>query len=233
MFQTGGSSGGVTAASAIAAMQEAGSRLDRDSCKASYRAFRKLCLMTIELIRQFYDTARCFRITGEDGIQKFISYSSENIAPQKQQSAFGVELGYRTPLFDIEITAAKESPYSRVAQNEMALQFYQAEFFNPQNADAALACLDMMDFDRKQPIMRKIRERGEQYRRAAMLAEAYSLSADVANQSTASNQNAETNQSAKTNQNAAANRNAASEKKIGENSNMKNSRIRSANSIVP
>jgi len=115
----------------------------------------------------------------------------------------------------------------------MALQFYQAEFFNPQNADAALACLDMMDFDRKQPIMRKIRERGEQYRRAAMLAEAYSLSADVANQSTASNQNAETNQSAKTNQNAAANRNAASEKKIGENSNMKNSRIRSANSIVP
>lgn len=66
-----------------------------------------------------------------------------------------------------------------------------------------------------------------------MLAEAYSLSADVANQSTASNQNAETNQSAKTNQNAAANRNAASEKKIGENSNMKNSRIRSANSIVP
>ncbi len=229
----GGSSGGVTAASAIAAMQEAGSRLDRDSCKASYRAFRKLCLMTIELIRQFYDTARCFRITGEDGIQKFISYSSENIAPQKQQSAFGVELGYRTPLFDIEITAAKESPYSRVAQNEMALQFYQAEFFNPQNADAALACLDMMDFDRKQPIMRKIRERGEQYRRAAMLAEAYSLSADVANQSTASNQNAETNQSAKTNQNAAANRNAASEKKIGENSNMKNSRIRSANSIVP
>lgn len=212
----GGSSGGVTAASAIAAMQEAGSRLDRDSCKASYRAFRRLCLMTIELIRQFYDTERCFRITGEDGIRKFISYSSENIAPQKQQSAFGVELGYRTPLFDIEITAAKESPYSRVAQNEMALQFYQAGFFNPQNADAALACLDMMDFDRKQPIMRKIKERGEQYRQAAMLAKAYG-SAD-----------------ASVSQNAAE-RQTAYEKRIeaGERRNMKNARIRSANSIVP
>ena len=222
----GGSSGGVTAASAIAAMQEAGSRLDRDSCKASYRAFRKLCLMTIELIRQFYDTARCFRITGEDGIQKFISYSSENISPQKQQSAFGVELGYRTPLFDIEITAAKESPYSRVAQNEMALQFYQAGFFNPQNADAALACLDMMDFDRKQPVMRKIRERGEQYKQAVMQAEANALA--QSGLFTGSGNNTAQSVISWQNQNPASYRS-----KTGEPRNMKNSKIRTANSIAP
>ena len=51
-ISTGGTTSGVTAASAIAAMQEAGSKLSRDNNKASYRAFRKLCLMVIELIRQ-------------------------------------------------------------------------------------------------------------------------------------------------------------------------------------
>lgn len=182
--------------------------------------------MTIELIRQFYDTARCFRITGEDGIQKFISYSSENISPQKQQSAFGVELGYRTPLFDIEITAAKESPYSRVAQNEMALQFYQAGFFNPQNADAALACLDMMDFDRKQPVMRKIRERGEQYKQAVMQAEANALA--QSGLFTGSGNNTAQSVISWQNQNPASYRS-----KTGEPRNMKNSKIRTANSIAP
>ena len=54
-ISTGGTSSGVTAASAIAAMQEAGSKLSRDSNKASYRCFREVVLMVIELIRQFYD----------------------------------------------------------------------------------------------------------------------------------------------------------------------------------
>ena len=57
-ISAGGTSGGVTAASAIAAMQEAGSKLSRDHSKASYRAYRKVCLMVIELIRQFYDSMR-------------------------------------------------------------------------------------------------------------------------------------------------------------------------------
>ncbi|MBO5867445.1 MAG: hypothetical protein J6Q54_00885, partial [Oscillospiraceae bacterium] len=64
---SGGTTGGVTAASAIAAMQEAGSKLSRDSNKASYRAFRQLCLLAIELMRQFYTLPRCFRIRGEGG----------------------------------------------------------------------------------------------------------------------------------------------------------------------
>ena len=40
-ISTGGTSSGVTAASAIAAMQEAGSKLSRDNNRAAYRAFRK------------------------------------------------------------------------------------------------------------------------------------------------------------------------------------------------
>ena len=156
----GGSTSGVTAASAIAAMQEAGSKLSRDSNKSAYRTFRKICLMVIELIRQFYDLPRCFRIMGMNGAQRFVMYSNAGIVPQQQGMDFGLDMGLRVPLFDIEVTAEKESPYSRMSQNELALQLYSAGFFNPQLADQALACLDMMDFPRKDELMQKIQMNG-------------------------------------------------------------------------
>ena len=166
---TGGTTGGVTAASGLAAMQEASAKLVRRDNKASYRAFRKVCYMIVELIRQFYDTPRKFRIMGENGAARYVEYSNAGIAPQYQGMEMGIDMGYRLPLFDIEITAQKQSPYSKMSQNELALQFYQAGFFNPQMADQALACLDMMDFDRKQFIMQKIAENGGMYQQMLMM----------------------------------------------------------------
>ena len=164
-----GGTGGVTAASAIAAMQESGSKLSRDSNKQSYRAFRELTLFIVELIRQFYDLPRCFRIMGDNGAEEFVTYSNANIAPQEQGIEMGVDMGYRIPLFDIEISAQKQSPYSKMAQNEMALQFFGAGFFNPQIADQALACLDMMDFDRKEFVMQKIQQNGGMFQQMMMM----------------------------------------------------------------
>lgn len=168
-ISTGGTTSGVTAASAIAAMQEAGSKLSRDNSKAAYRAYRKIILMVIERIRQFYDMPRCFRIMGANGTQRFIQYSNANIQAQPITTEFGIEMGGRKPLFDIEITAQKQSPYSKMSQNELALQFFGAGFFNPQMSDQALACLDMMDFDRKHFIMQKISQNGTMYQQLVMM----------------------------------------------------------------
>ena len=167
-ISTGGTTSGVTAASAIAAMQEAGSKLSRDNCKASYRAFRKICLMIIELIRQFYDIPRCFRIMGENGAARYVEYSNAGITPQFQGIEMSVDMGYRTPLFDIEITAQKQSPYSKMSQNELALQLYSAGLFNPQLTDQALMCLDMMDFPRKESLMQKVAQNGTLYQQLLM-----------------------------------------------------------------
>ena len=186
-ISTGGTTSGVTAASAIAAMQEAGSKLSRDNSKASYRAFRKVCLMVIELIRQFYDMPRCFRIMGENGAARFVEYSNAGIQPQMQGMEMGVDMGYRLPLFDIEITAQKQSPYSKMSQNEMALQFYSAGFFNPQMADQALACLDMMDFDRKQFIMQKIAQNGGMYQQMLMMQQQMLMLAQMVDQTKGTN----------------------------------------------
>ncbi len=184
---TGGTTSGATAASAIAAMQEAGSKLSRDNNKASYRAFRNLCVMVIELIRQFYALPRCFRIMGENGAARFVQYSNAGIQPAGMTNEFGVEVGGRIPLFDIEVTAQKQSPYSKMAQNEMALQFYNAGFFNPQMADQALACLDMMDFDRKEFIMQKIAQNGGMYQQMLQMQQQMLMLAQMVDQQRGSN----------------------------------------------
>lgn len=101
---------------------------------------------------------------GERGAERYVMYSNAGIKPQSQGDFLGTSLGDRVPLFDIEVSAEKASPYSKMAQNELALQFYGAGFFNPELADQALACLDMMDFDHKEIIMQKIAENGGMYR---------------------------------------------------------------------
>ena len=156
----GGTSGGVTAASAIAALQEAGSKLSRDMLKSAYRAFAKECYLIIDLMRQFYDEERVFRIVGENGQNRFVRFSGQTLRPQPGGNVGGVELGSREPVFDIVISAAKKSTYSRLSQNEMAKECYQLGFFNPANADAALAALEMMDFEGVEKVRDRVRANG-------------------------------------------------------------------------
>ena len=157
-FSQGSTSSGVTAASAISALMEAGSKLTRDMLKSSYRAFVKECYLCIELIRQFYDEPRCFRISGENRKQEFMNF--DNSGMKMQSEDIGGEISGRMPVFDITVTAAKKSTYSRMSQNELALQFYNLGFFNPEQTDQTLACIEMMDFDGKEKIVEKIKENG-------------------------------------------------------------------------
>lgn len=159
-FSQGGTTGGVTAASAIAALQEAGSKPSRDMIKSSYRAFVKICYFIIELIRQFYDEPRCFRITGEAGETEFIDYSNAGIKEQPQEPEFGVDMGSRRPVFDIKVTSQRSSPFSKIAQNELAKEMYGAGFFNPQLTDQALIAMDMMEFEGKDAVVQKVTRLG-------------------------------------------------------------------------
>ena len=157
---TGNTGSGVTAASAIAALQEASGKGSRDSTKAAYRAYAQIIELCIELIRQFYDLPRQFRIIGQYGAEQYISYSNAGIQPQHQGRDFGQDMGYRLPVFDVKISAQQKSVYTKVAQNELAIQFFQLGFFNPQLADQALMCLDMMEFDGKDGMMQKVAQNG-------------------------------------------------------------------------
>ena len=161
---TGSTSQGVTAASAIAALQEASGKGSRDSTKTSYRAYSEVINLVIELIRQFYVLPRQFRIVGASGAEDFVTYSNEKLQPQQQGTLAGVELGMRLPVFDIKVRPQKASTYTKMSQNELAIQFYNLGFFNPQQADQTLMCLDMMDFDGKDNIRQKVNEMSTMYR---------------------------------------------------------------------
>ena len=162
---TGSVSSGVTAASAIAALQEASGKGSRDSTQTSYRAYSQVVDLCIELIRQFYTLPRQFRIVGEYGMQKFVSYTNAGIMRQHQGNDFGQDMGYRLPVFDIKVSAQKKNVYTKVSQNELALQFFQHGFFNPQMTDQTLMCLEMMDFDGKDSIMQKVAQMGTMYQK--------------------------------------------------------------------
>lgn len=162
---TGSTPGSVTAASGIAALQEAAGKTSSDSTQASYRVFADIVDMCIELIRQFYDMPRKFRILGQYGVERFIEYSNQNIQPQHQGVDYGQDMGYRLPVFDIKVSAQKKNVYTKVAQNELALQFFQMGFFSPQMVDQALMCLEMMDFDDKDPLMQKIAQMGTMHQK--------------------------------------------------------------------
>ena len=159
-FSQGSVSNGVTAASAIAALQEAGSKLSRDMLKSAYRAFSRQCYLMIELMRQFYDEQRIFRIVGPSGENQFLPFSAAALRPQPVREVGGVELGSREPIFDIVVSAAKKSTFSRLSQNETAKECYQLGFFNPANADAALAALEMMDFEGIEKVRQRVRQNG-------------------------------------------------------------------------
>lgn len=156
---TGGTTSGVTAASAISALIETGSKVSRMAIKGTYDAFENIIYLIIERMRQFYDLPRYVRITGDDGTDDFETYDNSNLKLQERQTLQGDTAQY-LPEFDIEVAAQKASPYSKAAQNELALQLYSAGFFNPQNTDQSLACLNIMDFDHKSDVINQIKKNG-------------------------------------------------------------------------
>ena len=158
---TGGVTASVTSAAGIASLQEAAGKLSRDAEKASYRAYENIIYMVIELIRQFYDTPRTFRITGQAGQQEYAVYDNSRIKPQSQGTDFGMDMGTRVPQFDLDVQAQKENPYTKESYNELAVQLYSMGVFRPDMANQALMMLDLMDFKGKEALVQKIQQQNQ------------------------------------------------------------------------
>ncbi len=147
-FHQGSTALGVTAASAIAALQESSSKLSRDMIKGSYRAFTAVCRLVIEDMLEFYKAPRYFRLTGPNG-SVFAPFPSSEL------------FGGRRPVYDVKVAAQKKNAFSRLSQNELAKEFYAAGFFDPARYAEARLCLEMMDFEGKEILLDKLRKNAE------------------------------------------------------------------------
>ena len=157
---TNGITSGVTAASGIAAQMEAAGRTSRDGNQGTYRAYAKILEKVIERIRQFYDVPRTFRILGENAAYEYVQFDNREMQMQPNPPMGGMEMGWRMPVFDIQVAAQKQNAYSKMAQNELALQLLNAGVFTPQLADQSAMLLSMMDFDKKDELMQKVQQQG-------------------------------------------------------------------------
>ena len=184
---TGSLPSSVTAASAIAALQEASGKLSRDMIDTTYRSFEEICLLCIDLIRQFYDMPRQFRIAGDMGVQEFTQYDNRGLQPQPQGDAFGEDMGYRSPVIDIEVVPQRESRYSKSEYNELALQLYGAGIFNPQLTDQALLTLQIMDFKGRDEVMQKVAENGTLAQQLAQMTQTALMLAQIVDQANGTN----------------------------------------------
>lgn len=162
-FTQGGTMGGVTSGVAISALQESGSKVSRAMINASYRAFSEVCTLVIELIRQFYAVPRMLRITDPNGAPQFVSLDNSAMIARPQESDFGVAYADRLPVFDVRVKAHKQNPFSRSAQNQDAISFYQMGLFDPARYQQALACLELLDIENKDKIIAAVTRNGAQY----------------------------------------------------------------------
>ena len=162
----GGTAGGVTAATAIAALQEAGGKLSRNMIDDGYEAFAEVLTLCIELVRQFYDMPRQFRLLGKKGVE-FASFDNRSLRPRALLTG-----GYRVPEFDLEVSAQNETPYKTMEYNQLALQLFQMGFFRSDMAEQALRCLELMEFKNKDALTEVIREGQKETKQKAWLTEA-------------------------------------------------------------
>ncbi len=163
----GGTASGVTAGTAIAALQESSGKLSRNMIDDGYEAFADVVTLCIELIRQFYELPRQFRLLGAMGTEEFVSYDRSGLLPRAMDD--GVNVSYRVPEFDLEIGAERESPYRTAEANQLALQLFQMGFFREDLADQALRCLELMEFKNKDQLARIISGGQTQAREIAAL----------------------------------------------------------------
>ena len=146
-FSRGEGGKGVTAASAILALQEAGSKRSRTLIDQLYDGFEELIKLIIDLICENYTEERQFRITNEKG-NKTIYF--KNTQMQKNDSGLS-----RFIDFDIKVAVQKQTPYKSLYLNELALELLKAGIVDSQEA------LSMMTFAGKDALVDKVSKRLE------------------------------------------------------------------------
>lgn len=153
-FARGNTVSGVTAASAIMALQEMGSKRSRMEARRVHYGFKQAVRMMIEVIREFDNYPRRIAIT-INGEPQEIMVSAKTLA-QLGGKAVCPEGEQQSPLpieFSVSIKAARATRFTRISNNQMVLEF--CEMLKGKVDPAVL--MEAMDFDGQELILEKLR----------------------------------------------------------------------------
>lgn len=118
-FTRGETAGGVTAASAISALQEAGGKMTRMRTNALNSGFREIVEQIMWLISQFYDKGRVLFVTGrKEGESREVDASPEHLFGKKNKGTIP------PPPYTVQVQVQRRNPLRQQAQNELFMQAY-------------------------------------------------------------------------------------------------------------
>ena len=135
---------GVTAASAIQALQVASTKRARMATAQLYEAFRQAVRMEIEVEREFNFFYRPVTIV-ENGQEKEERFDSA-LLTRWDRSVAGMPIE-----FLISVKAAKQDPFSASAQNELIVQLLQAGAIDPKRA------VELMSFEGRDQVLKNMK----------------------------------------------------------------------------
>lgn len=151
-FSRGNSTGGVTAASAITALQEASSKRSRMESLVIYSGFKQAVRMELEVEREFEVVDRMVEIT----------INGEKVAMSVNDAFFkDVQPGYdKLPVeFRVSVKPMRESRFTKLSNNELILQImtmYQGNTINP------AILMEAMEFEGKDIVLEKLKAAQQQ-----------------------------------------------------------------------
>lgn len=177
-FTRGETAGGVTAATAIAALQEAGGKISRLRTAALNRGFSRIVEQVTWLIAQFYDDERVMLVTGKDGKQRQVNMSPDWLFGEKGPSVL-------PPVpYSVQVQVNRRNPLRVQAQNEIFMQAYAMAAQNgaPFPLWVLFELLQVDGKDRIMPILRQVDQVQQQMQQLAMQNEQLTAQVDQQNQ---------------------------------------------------
>lgn len=142
-FSRGNVSAGVTAASAITALQEMSSKRSRKEARSMHTGFRACVRQNLEVERQYGSLGERRVDITVDGELKTVNIGE--VVAEATKTGVPIE-------FDISIKPMRETRFTKMANNELVLQMMA--MFQGQLQPAA--ALEMLDFDGKDVMLEKI-----------------------------------------------------------------------------
>lgn len=145
-FSRGETTGGVSAASAISALQEAGGKVTRMRTQQLSFGFKKIVELIMWLIAEKYDSKRSRMIVGRDDKPREVELNSRYLMGNKGGDSFP------PPPYTVQVQIQRRNPMRVQAQNDLIIQAYSMAAQAGQNFPLSVL-FEMLNVDGKEKLM--------------------------------------------------------------------------------
>lgn len=173
----GAAPAGVTAASAITALQEAAQTRTRQKSRNLDSSLQRFGQLYKNRVFQCYDTPRIFRLTQNPSTQKYFKMYVEKFqdeygqeqkkvsvreyGPDGQMSMDSKEYILRGD-FDVRVTTGSSLPFAKKERTDMALQLFDRGIVDPEEV------LNAMDYPNKEKVLLRVQQQQAMQQQAAV-----------------------------------------------------------------